>query len=118
MSDQSAPKTDEEVERLIQEAVRKLGWSIPATIEDVKRLEEELGAENVELPESLRDPEQLLDSRRPSIPLSSGPRVSDTEENLAQAARFGRTIPDETMARMENDREAAQQQSDEQAEEE
>lgn len=120
MNNQERDRSEIEARRLIQEAIRKLGWNIPESAEDVERLEAELADRSIDLPPHLSDPTALLDRERSTIPFSrpgSTESPTDTEENLAQAARFGGEIPDDVKTKMEQDRDAAEREWDEQTEE-
>jgi hypothetical protein len=53
---------DREFERAVYEAMKSCGWLLPKTPEELRRAEAELVMNPVELPESLRDPFQILDT--------------------------------------------------------
>jgi len=48
-------------ERAVFEAMRRGGWILPQNVEEVRRAEEELAANLVELPPGLADPYTVLD---------------------------------------------------------
>lgn len=105
---------EDEVERLVYDAMRSSGWLPPETEEDVARAEEELAREPVPLPEDLKDPSaviQRLTRCEPRSPLGL-PSSAETEGNLARAAREGGEIPEEAEERMRADREAAEREAD------
>jgi len=59
--------TDEEFERGLREALVRKGWVIPTTVREVLIAEEEMAKEPpVELPESLRDPWEVI-RRHPEV---------------------------------------------------
>jgi hypothetical protein len=51
--------TDNEIEGLIYEAFRQSGALIPRTVAEVEQAEKEMEGIDIELPESLRDPEAV-----------------------------------------------------------
>jgi hypothetical protein len=51
--------TDDEIDGLIYEAFRQSGALIPQTIAEVEQAEKEMEGIEIELPESLRDPEAV-----------------------------------------------------------
>jgi hypothetical protein len=102
-------------ERAVFEAMRRGGWILPQTVEEVRRAEEELAANPVELPPGLADPYAVLDQPHRRIRLGGQLEVgrdSILEQNLAQAAREGEGIPPEVKEQMRKDREAAENEKD------
>ncbi|MBA7614364.1 hypothetical protein ES703_21628 [subsurface metagenome] len=97
-------------ERAVFEAMRRGGWILPQTAEEVRRAEEELAANPVELPSGLADPYAVLDQPHRRIRLGGKLEVGRDSilENLAQAAREGEGIPLEVKEQMRKDREAAE----------
>jgi len=64
----NAPENNEEFqdrdfERAVYQAMKSCGWLLPKTPEELRRAEAELVMNPIELPESLRDPFQILDTR-------------------------------------------------------
>lgn len=62
----NAPENDEEFrdrdfEHAVYQAMKSCGWLLPRTPEEIRRAEAELATNPVELPESLRDPFQILE---------------------------------------------------------
>jgi len=113
-NDKNAP-SDAQVERWLYHALRLGGELLPASIEDVSKLEAEIEANPVALPESLRDAsavyEQIHTRTRPpsTIPL---PVQNNVAEGLARAAREGGEISSEVQAKMREDREAAEREQE------
>jgi hypothetical protein len=101
--------------RELAAALRALGWAMPRTAAEVAAVEARLASEQVELPESLRDADALL-QRRPGRVVPFRPREADAHEaareNLARAARDGAEISPEIEERMREDREQAERERD------
>jgi hypothetical protein len=55
---------DRDFERAVYQAMKSCGWLLPKTPEELRRAEAELVMNPIELPESLRDPFQILDTPR------------------------------------------------------
>ena len=53
---------DREFERAVYEAMKSCGWLLPKSPEELRRAEAKLVMNPIELPESLRDPFQILDT--------------------------------------------------------
>ncbi len=53
---------DRDFERAVYQAMKSCGWLLPKTPEELRRAEAELVMNPIELPESLRDPFQILDT--------------------------------------------------------
>jgi hypothetical protein len=105
--------SDERFERLVHEAMVRLGWVLPVTPEEVARVEEEL-EESAELPPGLGDPYTIFDAAKPpQVACPSTPVNDDVVECLARVAREGNGIPPEVEERMRFDRERAEQEADE-----
>jgi len=63
----NAPENNEEFqdrdfERAVYEAMKSCGWLLPKSPEELRRAEAKLVMNPIELPESLRDPFQILDT--------------------------------------------------------
>jgi len=54
---------DRTLEHQVYGAMRFLGWALPRTSEDVKKAEERLALSPIKLPESLKDPNKLLNNQ-------------------------------------------------------
>lgn len=77
---------DRDFERSVYEAMKSCGWLLPKTPEELRQAEDDLAANPVELPESLRDPFRILDAAH-----SSGERPDQAP--LDQVERFDVKIP-------------------------
>jgi hypothetical protein len=53
---------DREFERAVYQAMKSCGWLLPKSPEELRRAEAKLVMNPIELPESLRDPFQILDT--------------------------------------------------------
>ncbi len=53
---------DRDFERAVYEAMKSCGWLLPKSPEELRRAEAKLVMNPIELPESLRDPFQILDT--------------------------------------------------------
>jgi len=101
------------VERLMFEALRRFGDVVPATPEDVARLEQRLSDEPESVPESMLTPPDL--EKPVTRPLAHLPRPVDasTQRDMARASREGKAISQEIEERMRLDREAAERNGEE-----
>lgn len=109
MEDRVTPGSD--FEGAVFDAMRRAGWILPQTVEDVLRAEQELDQSAVQLPSRLADPYAILDGPSRALRLggrSGAPDDQSVEENLAQAAREGGTIPPTVQEQMRKDRDAAE----------
>lgn len=101
----------DDLEKDLFVALRRFGWTIPQTEEEVEKAEKEIERNLVTLPGSLRDPSTLLDKLhnlpQPSVHESSVPDDA-TVEHLARAAREAGEITPEVEERMRQDRKAAE----------
>src|SRR5262249_15366158 len=103
----------ERLEDLVHEAMLSLGWVLPATPENVARIEAGLD-ESAALPAALSDPYAVFDAvKRPCPRPLLRPSNDDVAECLSRVAREGREIPPEVEARMRLDREEAERDADE-----
>ena len=96
---------------VLERALRSTGRLLPENENDVHLSEMSTGIERVSLPNLLQDPFMTLARGREVLKdgLSGGLTHTDTvsgeiKQNLKQAARNGRLIPDEIQARMRKDR--------------
>src|SRR6266542_2673326 len=90
------PSTGRPVEDLIRAALRADGFLVPQTVEEVRRFEEELARNPLEVPAHLLTPEWLFGSVDQSAKLPSpADAVGALSDNLAMAARDGSEIPAE-----------------------
>lgn len=102
-------------ERHVYEAMKQKGWIIPLTEDDVRRTETQLESKDRGLPDRLADPYALLSRAREAntqVIALEAVQQAEIEENLARAARDGRSIPSEIEQKMEFDRRAAERGSD------
>jgi hypothetical protein len=112
-------REDERLERLsadVAAAAGALGWVPPTDVRDVARLEEELAAAPVRLPEELRAAPEVRSggaADRPWRAEASGLPVSaDADAAMARAAREGGPVPPEVEEAMRRDRRAAEEEFD------
>jgi hypothetical protein len=64
---------DPEFDRLLEIAMRSCGWLLPKSLEQVRQAEEDPEIMRTELPDSLKDPFQILDRELASAsPVSTG----------------------------------------------
>lgn len=113
----SVPTGVKNLEESIYEAMRRNGLVVPQTVEDVLRAEAE-GAgrgECGDLPAELQDPYSVLHHSHERRTLEFRPidrsEDSETEHEMARAARAGKEISAEIEERMKQDREAADKNS-------
>lgn len=105
------PNAELKDERLIRQAMISLGWILPQTPQEVALIELEDEGTVEDLPESLRDPLRILDTKRkewlvsPILPLDQ----CVVKGLHAMAARNGKQIPDEIRRQMDNDRKHAEE---------
>jgi hypothetical protein len=96
--------TTEEVEAALHAALRNEGHLFPQTDEDVAELERNLDLSSVPTPDTdkfRRLLEEHAGNKVISLPQMNQATSPVVEENLAQAARNGRKIPDEVQRRMD-----------------
>lgn len=108
---QKAELSDDDVARLVYEALCREGKFVPQSPQDVAEAETTLDESAVELPASLRDPLAILKSTRPTWNVLRPPPPVDVSvvENLSCAARNGGEISPEVERAMDEDEEAADQ---------
>ena len=121
MSDETTPEstdaeTDRELERLVHDAARSMGWVPPDSDDTVRQAEANL-AQPPPLPEALDDPIAILNATGDlrgleATPLGPAGRI-DCRDDLARAARGGADVPEDIERQMRRDREAAEQAFDE-----
>lgn len=104
-----------DVEAQLHAALRAFGLQIPLTDDEVRQAEIELVGSGVELPAALRDPDFLVkqfDCETASESIQPDFTSSEqTVSNLARAAQEGGTISEEIEARMRQDREQSERQT-------
>jgi hypothetical protein len=91
------------------------GSFLPVTPEEVQRAEEQEDVRTIQLPERMRDPYRVLDEIDRAVEVRIVvPPATDlaASQNLAQAARDGKEIPSDVLAKMRADREAAEREQD------
>ena len=98
---------------VLDKALRATGRLLAIDEDDIQSSESDIDLEDVELPESLRDPMETLRCGRHILQhgFSAGYNGTSMSENtshhLAQAARHGRRISDDLRQRMHKDRSVA-----------
>lgn len=88
--------------------LRRIGWRLPVTAEQVEQAEGTLPAQPAPLPDALRDPAAVLRGTaraRAAIPPPQSPEIDAT---LSRAARESGRLTPETLDRMRRDRQAAE----------
>src|SRR5260221_234960 len=90
-TDKKPELSDDDVDRLLYEALRREGKFVPQSPEEVAEAEAVTDEKAVELPASLRDPLAILKWKRPTRSvLRPPPRVdASAVENMSCAARNG-----------------------------
>jgi hypothetical protein len=97
----------------LYDAMRRKGWLLPTTEEEVKVAEQELNQHPVELPLELRDPLRVLRAEhRHDTVLSVGADQYEESEELARAARGEKPLSPEIEQLMQEDRDTAEQDDD------
>ncbi len=95
----------------IGKSLRHLGFIFPRTAADFKNIEDLAKKHHVKLPDRLNDPYQFLGKR--SFKSDTSPLNIDQQDEyfnkLAQAARDGKTIPDDIKKKMAKDKLKSQQ---------
>ena len=101
---------NEQLNRLVFQALERDGSLIPTTPQAVARAEAELDDEDIELPASLADFDSALHlaSQKHLMDCTPLQIPTGTEENLARAAREGGNVSPEVEAQMRADRAAAE----------
>jgi hypothetical protein len=92
-------------EKAFFKALKKYGYIFPESEEELKLSEENISMMDLEIPDKLDDPLEILKVGR--IEKVSGFNSFynvELEENLAQAAREGSNITDDVWEQMEKDR--------------
>jgi len=110
-------ESHDELEKLVHEAMLRLGWLFPETPEDIARIEAELESSGSNLPPELRDPYTVFDAEKCARPNYVAKPSSDQDEDdmadcLGRAAREGKVIRPEVEERMHRDRELAERGTD------
>jgi hypothetical protein len=99
------PEEGRPVQDSIRAALRTEGLLVPQTFEEVRRFEEELARNPVEVPAHLLTAEWLFGSSQKTDNLPpSATAASPASSNLAMAAREGSEIPEDVANRMLMDR--------------
>jgi hypothetical protein len=111
---QKAELSDDEIDRLVYEAMCRAGKFVPQTPEEVAEVEAKLNESAVELPASLRDPLAILKAKRPSRSVLRQPPQVDVSaiENMSCAARNGGEISPEVEKVMDEDEQTADRESE------
>ena len=103
--------SEAQLERWVYEAFRLAAKVAPESEEEIARLEQELAGNPTQLPASLQNAqavyERITNRRDHQQPVMKLPVSSGATENLARAARDGKTIPPEIEKLMQQDRERA-----------
>jgi len=96
---------DEYFDPEILEALKSLGLVPPQTYKDYIKFEQRIMEEKLQKPPSLMDPFIFLE-RDPKKRHNEKfiPEIKNYEQNLAQAAREGKSIPDSIKKKMKEDK--------------
>ena len=96
---------DEFLDPQILYSLKSLGLVAPQTLEDYIKLEQELEKNPLKKPPKLENPVAFLEHEPKVRPIASVPNnVNEYEQNFAQAAREGKSIPDHIKQKMKNDK--------------
>lgn len=96
---------DDYLDPQLKESLKKLGLVPPQTLEDYERLEEELKKSPLKKPASLEDPFAFIENEPKSRTAKLATDAdSEYQQNLAQAAREGKSIADHIKKKMEEDK--------------
>ena len=97
----------------VYEALKSAGWAVPQSEDAVRRADEALAGGTVVLPESLRDPQAVLERGPRGEAVEpralAFPSAGEAAEDLARAAREGGEVPPEIEEIMGRDRRAAEE---------
>lgn len=97
---------DAEFERYVNSGLKSLGYIFPETDEQMAIFEKKVG--NHPLPEEFQSPEFVFKNERKSLSFSIKHEVNESaERNWAIAARDGKDIPHDILAKMKRDKENA-----------
>jgi hypothetical protein len=98
-------KSDTELEKSLNKALKSFGLLFPSTEEEVIEYEKRCGNTEIIMPEDLREPDFLYSNER-SLKVVE---LKFDYENVALAAResMGNSIPNDVRERMNKDRAAA-----------
>jgi hypothetical protein len=88
----------------ISRSLRLLGFTFPRTAEDFERIDDLVKSENAMLPARLQDPYSFLGKKTFSHSRDSTIEQGEYFQQLAQAARDGKTISDEIKKKMAQDK--------------
>ncbi len=96
---------DEFLDPEILKSLKSLDFVIPTTIEDYDRLEQEIKKKPLTKPTRLKDPFSFIESKNKTVKLDPIQNKSNTyEQNLAWAAREGKSISDQVKQKMRQDK--------------
>lgn len=93
----------------IARSLKALGIVFPRTVADFERIEKKIAAKQNIQPERLKDPYSFLGKRTFKGERSTTEQQDDYSQSLAQAAREGNTISNETKKKMAEDKLKANQ---------
>jgi len=97
---------DAEFEHYVSKGLKSLGYAFPETDEQMTAFEKRIGTNS--LPEEFQSPEFVFKNERKIPSFSINNDVNETaEKNWAIAARDGKDIPNDILAKMKTDRENA-----------
>ena len=99
---------DAEFEHYVSKGLKSLGYAFPETDEQMSVFEKRIGTHS--LPKEFQSPDFVFNNERKTLSFSINNDVNETaEKNWAIAARDGKDIPDDILAKMKTDRESARQ---------
>jgi len=97
---------DAEFEHYVNKGLKSLGYAFPETDEQMSVFEKRIGTHS--LPEEFQSPDFVFNNERKAPIISFQKQINETaEKNWAIAARDGKDIPDDILAKMKTDRENA-----------
>lgn len=90
----------------IDASLRKLGFIFPRTVEDFNAIEGQLKIEPLAKSERMSNPVLFLQQRRFVAPScrDNGQQLEEYSRELSQAAREGKSIPDDIRQKMASDK--------------
>lgn len=97
-------------EKAFYKALRSYGYIFPETDEELQNFEISISKMKFNIPDKFNNPLKILNAGKiEKVDEFSSFYDEEIEENLAQAARKGTSIPDEVWIQMEKDRKKAEE---------
>ncbi|MDJ1485985.1 hypothetical protein QNI16_36225 [Cytophagaceae bacterium YF14B1] len=99
---------DEQFEKQLGKTLRNRGFLFATNEDEVDAFESRMEKENIQIPDQVFDIEMILSKRTKGKLKRLEAHDSEIQQNLAQAAREGKSIDEQTAKKMQQDRDNAQ----------